>query len=367
MSSTPRTGTGRGRSPLALVVLALALACVAARPVPVSDDDGIWISRGELARLPAEGPAWERLLELASEDASPNVRDQDDRADVVTLAKALVHARTGEERFAEEVREACMAAIDTERDGRVLALGRNLVGYVIAADLVGLPRDADRRFREWLERARERKLEGRTLVSIHERRPNNWGTHAGASRAAIAVYLDDDRELRRCAEVFRGWCGERDAYDGFRFGELDWQADSRRPVAVNPVGATRDGHSIDGVLPDDQRRGGGFTWPPPKENYVYEALQGALVQAVILERAGYEPWEWGDRALLRAFEWLHEQAEYPAEGDDRWQSHLVNRVYDAEFPAVTPTSPGKNVGFTDWTHAPPPRRGDGTGHERGSG
>ena len=63
--------------------------------------------------------------------------------------------------------------------------------------------------------------------------------------------------------------------------------------------ATHRGHSIDGVLPDDQRRGGPFEWPPPRENYVYEALQGATVQAALLSRAGYDAWDWGDQALLR--------------------------------------------------------------------
>ena len=121
---------------------------------------------------------------------------------------------------------------------------------------------------------------------------------------------------------------------------------------MNPAGATRDGRSIDGVLPDDQRRGGGFSWPPPRENYVYEALQGAIVQAVILARAGYDVFDWSDRALLRAYRWLDEQADYPAEGEDRWQMHLVNHYYGTTFPAAVPTTPGKNMAFTDWTHPP---------------
>ena len=74
----------------------------------------------------------------------------------------------------------------------------------------------------------------------------------------------------------------------------------------------------DGVLPDDQRRSGVFRWPPSHENYVYEALQGALVQAVILQRAGYDAFNWQDKALLRAFRWLRDVTEYPATGDDTW-------------------------------------------------
>jgi hypothetical protein len=103
-------------------------------------------------------------------------------------------------------------------------------------------------------------------------------------------------------------------------------------------------------MPDDQRRGGTFRWPPPKENYAYEGLQGLLVQAQILRRAGYDSFQWQDSALWRAFNWLYTQALFPATGDDSWQPHLVNRIYGSNFPAPLPSRPGKNMGWTDWTH-----------------
>jgi len=254
-----------------------------------------------------------------------------------------------------------MAAVGTEAGGRTLALGRNLVAYVIAADLIGLREfsaSKDTAFRVWLADVRTKTLDGKTLISTNEERPNNWGTHAGASRVAADLYLGASSDLARAAVVFKGWLGDRSAYSGFKFGDLSWQADRSNPVGVNPVGATIQGHNVDGVLPDDQRRGGGFTWPPPKENYVWEALQGALVEAQLLSRAGYPAWEWQDRALLRAVTWLHEQAKYPAGGDDSWQPWLVNAAYGTAFPAGS-ASPGKNMGWTDWTHAtastaPPP-------------
>jgi hypothetical protein len=40
-------------------------------------------------------------------------------------------------------------------------------------------------------------------------------------------------------------------------------------------------------------------------------LQGALAAAVMLHRAGYDVWNWEDRALFRAFRWLHEVNEFP--------------------------------------------------------
>jgi hypothetical protein len=314
---------------------------------------GIWVDAARVASLPASGEAWEGLIRVAEQPVgSPDLSNASDGANVRVLAKALAYRKTGKKHYRGDVVAACRAAIGTEGKS-TLALGRELAAYVIAADLVGLSEEDDRIFREWLRRVRHRKLGGRTLISTHEKRPNNWGTHAGASRLAVAAYLEDSQDLARAATVFRGWLGDRSAYDGFKYRELWWQAQPKTPVGVNPRGALRNGHSIDGVLPDDQRRGGPFRWPPPKENYVYGALQGALVQAVILHNAGYDVWNWEEKALLRAFQWLHEQATFPAQGDDTWQPHLVNFYYGEKFPAPVPSRPGKNVGWTDWTHGTP--------------
>jgi hypothetical protein len=332
---------------------ALALLLLLLPRLAMAEPIGIWTTPHELAELPVEGPAWEAVRDAANNDTSnPNISDQNDPTNVRVLAKALVYARTGEERYRNEVIQACRAAIGTEEGGRTLALGRELAAYVIAADLVGLPAEDDQRFRSWLRSTLTMVLDSRTLQSTHEIRPNNWGTHAGASRAAVAVYLGDQSELDRTATVFRGWLGDQSAYAGFKYGDLDWQSDPSAPVAINPVGATHEGHSIDGVLPDDQRRAGGFVWPPQRENYVWEGLQGALAQAIILHRAGYDVWNWEDRALLRAVRWLHEEAHFPAEGDDSWQPHVVNHFYGTDFPAPVPSRSGKNVGFTDWTFGP---------------
>jgi hypothetical protein len=323
-------------------------------PTP-SPGGGIWISPANLASLPTSGSAWNNLKSEADSSAgTPDLSDQNQRNNVTVMAKALVFARTGEEKYRAEVRQQLEMAIGTEAGGRTLALGRELAAYVIAADLIDLPNydpafDQDQ-FRPWLRSTLTEELEGKTLQSTHEVRANNWGTHAGASRAAVALYLGDQAELDRTAQVFKGWLGDRSSYAGFSYGSLSWQCDSNKPVGINPKGCTRDGHSIDGVLPDDQRRGGGFTWPPPKENYAWGGLQGAVAQAVILHNAGYDVWNWEDQALLRAAEWLHEQANFPAGGDDVWVPHVINYFYGAGFPAPSSSNPGKNIGWTDWTH-----------------
>jgi len=240
--------------------------------------------------------------------------------------------------------------------GRALALARELGAYVISAELISLKTyDAtlDQQFRAKIQELLTTPTSGgpANLIECWEERANNWGTHCGGTVAAIAAYLGDSARLARVAQVFKGGLGDRSSYAEFVYGDPSWQCDPSQPVGINPAGCMKDGHSIDGVLADDQRRAGGFTWPPPKENYVYEALQDVLLQAIILHRAGYDPFNWQDRAILRAFRWLHEQANYPAAGDDTWQPHVVNHFYGTSFPAPVPSRPGKSFGWTDWVYS----------------
>ena len=57
-----------------------------------------------------------------------------------------------------------------------------------------------------------------------------------------------------------------------------------------------------------------------------------------------------DRALLRAVVWLDREANYPPKGDDIWQTELINYYYGTSFPSSVSARPGKNVGWTSWTH-----------------
>lgn len=315
---------------------------------------GIWTSARELAGRPMSGAAWQALKAAADGSlGSPNIADQDSRHDVKTLAVALVYARTGLAPYRAKAAQAILTAIGTEAGGRTLALGRNLVGYVIAADLIKLGEydpAGDQRFRAWLSAVRRSTLDGKTLISTHEDRPNNWGTHAGASRVAVDLYLGDTADLARAWKVFQGWTGNRAAYAGFKYGDLSWQCDSAKPVGVNGACASG-GHNLDGALPDDMRRGGSYTWPPGETGYAWEAMQGAVVQAVLLERAGFPALQEQNQAILRAAQFLsrldQEQGGWWAEGDDSWQPYLLNAVYNVSFPTGEVGKQGKGMAW-EW-------------------
>ena len=333
---------------------------LAAPPAPVpalrppTGSGSILISTSQLATRPMSGASWDSLKRAADAPAgTPNLADQNQSNNVLVLAKALVYARTGDPTYLAQVMGALHAVIGTEAGARTLALGRELAAYVLAADLISLPSvdpAFDATFRAWLASVVARPMvDGSSLRQTHERRPNNWGTHAGASRAAVAAYLGDTAELARIAQVFKGWLGDRSSYAGFQFQGLSWQADPSQPVGINPAGSTIGGHSVDGVLPDDQRRTGDFAWPPPCGNYPYGALDGALLQAEILWHAGYDAYNWQNQALLRAQLWLRSTG-CPPSGDNLWQSPLIDARYGTSFWNGAPVPPGKNFGWTSWLY-----------------
>lgn len=329
----------------------------------VGGADGFFVSRSQIARLPTAGRAWQALLyEAEASHLAPDLGNQDGRANTRTWAKALVGVRLGREDLIDEVRGSLREISDRapHPGWTTLAVGRELLAYVLAADLIELSRrdpDLDQAFRARLRSLRDANFQGRTLVTTHEDRPNNWGTHAGATRVAIALYLDDEADLEAAAAVHRGWLGEREAYSGFRFGSLSWQENEGRPVGVNRSGARLRGIDLDGSLPEEMRRGGPLSDPPARTGYAWEALQGATVTTELLARNGYpDAWRWGDAALLRAVDYLERldaaHGGWWASGDDRWNVWLVNHGTGRAFPIETGVGPGKNLGFTDWTHAP---------------
>jgi hypothetical protein len=352
------------RVPLILGLASTAAGCGVVEPEPTLLHHGeMWISRAELMSLPMLGTAWNEMKaaadgDLGAADLSGFTNDHD----VKTLAVALVWARTGVASYRQKARDAIMSAIGTEINAiTAVQPARNTVSYVLAADLIQLSEldpSADATFCAWLDQLRYVVWPDGSIVGEDNHRANNHGRMAGATRAAIAVYLGDQDEVHAAAAVFYGFLGNRYAYDDFHWTrDSSWQADQRNPVGINPVGATIDGFPVDGALPEEMRRGCSFTVPPCQTGYPWEALQGAFTEAVILSRAGYDVFNWEDKALLRAVLFVERlQSRYPgtqwwATGDDTSLPWLVNKIYGTSFP-TEPANNGKCLGWTDWTHAP---------------
>jgi hypothetical protein len=318
-------------------------------PPPDPVTGAVFFSVEEIKQLPMEGAAWDNLVTWASKPAAaPNLSNQDDRNDVTALAKALYYARTGQRR--DEVVQMLRQAKGTEYPGDTLGIARGVLPLVLAADLINFREDA-----EWLAwfsglRTWANPDRGYSLVSMHEKRPNNWGTHSGAGRIAMDFFLTDKNDLLRAGTVFQGYLGATDKYAGFVYGDdLSWQYDPAHPVGVNPADVRRGDVLLDGILPDDMRRGGSFpTIGTAGISYTYEALQGIVMQAELLHRHGYPAFEWEDQAVLRAFKRIYQEA--PPTGDDAWEVYIINKRYGTTYSTTSPVQPGKSMGFTDWLY-----------------
>jgi hypothetical protein len=357
-----RCTSGRLGRGVAIAAAAGALGAPSVADAAGGMRPGIWATPAELKKLPTSGAAWNQLKDLSERNLGrAKLSDQDSEHDIRVLATALVAARTNDRSLRKRAAAGIMEAIGTEKGGRTLALARGLQAYVIAADLIDL-RDFDRGkdevFRKWLDEVRTEKLkpsQNPNLVLTHELRPNNWGTHAGASRIAADIYLGDRKDLARAAAVFKGWLGDRGTYHGFQFGNKSWQANPSSPIAVNPPGTDIDGMSVDGALPEEMRRGCDPKPDPCATRYPWEAMQGAVAQAEMLSRQGYDSWHWGNDGLRRAGAYLFSIAERTGEEDfnapagHAWVPWLLNARYGARFPAHAPADPGKGLGFADWT------------------
>ncbi len=108
-----------------IIGMTMALFLNAGMMVNVQAGPVIWITKAELDRLPMSGDAWDNIYKAAQNSTgNPDLRNQDDRTDTDTIAKALVYARSRDPRYAAEVRSTLQQTIEKnhifprkERDG----------------------------------------------------------------------------------------------------------------------------------------------------------------------------------------------------------------------------------------------------------
>jgi hypothetical protein len=335
-------------------------------PSPRPPGDYILMSKDALMALPTKGPAWENLVAIANDPAgAPDLTDQDNRVGVMTLASALVYARTGDDTYRERARSQIMAAIGTEQQGApksILSLGRQLGAYVLAADFIKLSGADDATFRPWLDGIRTRELGGHgrwtALIATHEDAPQNWGSFAGASRIAASLYLNDTADVARAAQVLRGFLGDRSAYSGFQGpeGARSWSCDPAKFIPINGA-CSADGIDLDGAIVRDIDRGGNLKWPPGRAGigYTLESLQALTLQAELLTVNGYgDAWSWSDQALKRAAGIVTRSGQA---GGLTWNrsevSYYVPWILNARYGLDLPTRPagfGRVFGYTDWLY-----------------
>ncbi|MFC1619662.1 hypothetical protein ACFL45_06925 [Candidatus Neomarinimicrobiota bacterium] len=368
-----------GRTRRRMIGLLIAAACWLVVAVGCGLDSartGLWTSAAELADKPMSGLPWESV-KAAADKAAPNmafVSDQNNDNNARILAAAIVYARTGDEIYKGKVTAACekltgegypaLAPGRSDENNRTLAWARETGAYALAADLVGY-RTAE--FETWLRSMAEEYIayDNRTLLYMFHQRPNNWGTHAFGSLCAIYAYLQDTARLSEVRDYWiQSVTGPKP--DELEYGgpgnDLSWQVDQTDLRLINPKGAVKQGLNIDGITPDDMRRNSPFSNPPPVPSTVYhwEALQGLVSGARILERMGMPIWDVADSALYRAgyalqVRWEQDFGDWKADhsngrhrDSNLWLLPFFDAVYGTHWSEGQPKNVwehGKNAGW----------------------
>ena len=359
---------------------------------------GIWQTQAEINALPAAGAPYTALVAAANKTlAAPSttdpdgfLADQNSQHDQIVFAKALVFARTGTASYRTTVQDWIRNVVNSGTyGGRALGLGRNLAGYVIAADLIDLPAfDAtlNTQFRAKILELRDAPTtESGSIKNCHNIRPTNWGAMCGASRIAVDLYLADSADLALAANVLKGWCGDRTAWAGFKWSSIlplgagqYWTYGGGDLADIVPVGplelADTVKLSLDGFLHCDMYRTCEQTkcTPPPipplpkspELDYPWSSLSGVITQAWMLNRTalngGYTPFTFSNSAIKRAVLYLKFLADTyddkwwdPARTFDTGLLWVVNKIYGAA--TVPTTAVSRYTGsrqiagdFSDW-------------------
>lgn len=315
----------------------------------------IWISTADLQALPQDDAAFTRLQTAALGSwGTPDLSGLDSQHDVLTLAGALYAEATNNETVRANVRAALQATIVSPL-ATVLELARGLQAYCIAASIINY-HDAGfkAQVRTWVDQTLNGHSGANSLRETALYSANNWGGHARASLAAAGLYLTD---LDMVADAVKGHQEFIGTYVGATpemvFTDTAWHFDAGNKAGVNRANAG----VLSGVIPEDWRRDLNFDpttvttladMNSVSATYLWEAMQGFAVAAVLLHRAGQVDISAGDNALLRAADVLY-NTQHPAEGDDRWLPFLLNQYLGTVYNTTAGIQDGKGMGWTDFT------------------
>jgi hypothetical protein len=334
---------------------------------PASTGSGMWISQTEIMNLPTSGAAWDAIRNTAYGSwGTADLKNQDNKHAIYTLAGALVYARTGDPALQSKVRNAIIAAKQSldqssewQTSNGVLAAGRQIGAYVIAADLINLrsyDAAADNEFRAWLGPIRTTNIgtHGRwkAITFTCENAAGNWNTFACASRIAASIYLGDTADVDRAASIIRAFFGERTAYPANAPGrngyfqhtegyQASWACTDAIWIGINPD-CVKSGVNVSGVLLEDASRGGGCC--------VLQGLQGLFVSTELLYRTGRygNPYTWSNNALKRTLDFM-QRSGWAVTNPAKFVPWLANARYGTSYPTATGGN-GRIMSWGDWLY-----------------
>jgi len=325
----------------------------------------MWIDQKTVLALPEGTAASKVVLSAAAKMSGPPVLDDDDAHNTNLYAAALVATRYKDKVLAKKVEETLLAigTVNILDDAKKpLRCCRQLAAYIISYDMLreafAFSGTSQKKFKAAIKKIITFVYPGghsgaNTIVETALWSANNHGTMARMSLAAACILLGSDSpvDIKELARCHAQWCGEMNGYAGLKYSDTTWHADPANLCGINRKGAKISGQLVDGIQPEEQRRVKGqtnFKWPPGKTEYVWGALQGALVAHQLLVRHGKVKLDVADSAMLRACQ-SQFRLGFPPGGDDVGLAHLANKLWPkANLPTTPEKKPCKTLGFFEY-------------------
>ena len=345
---------------ISAILIAASLVVGPLANVSAATPDYMIISRNSLMALPTSGTAWNTIKSKADASVSPDLCYQGNNADINALAAGIVYARTGDTAYRTKVINLINAMMATQKDGcdnAVLAMGRQLGGYVMAADFAGY-RDAS--FTNWLNGIIDRNIGGHgrwfNLRFTAYDSASNWGIHALASVTTADIYLNRTTDIEKDWQVFsgygipHGWPFTKTGGYNEEWSCVATDATGKLPIAINTP-CVKLGINLDGAPVEDSSRSSFGTY----SGYIQESLQGYVVMAQLFNRTGRSGWTVNDSQVCRAAKFGDRAGRLNGHNVSYFVAFMANHFCGLNLPTKTPTSGGRMFGFSDWLFSVPQR------------
>lgn len=352
------------------VTVAVGVAVSATEPPQQGEGDYILIRRDALLAKPTAGPGWEFLT--AQADAvwdAPDLAALNTKTPAMVLAAALVYARTGDAAYRDKVIAAVTKAPGTEdTSGVVLPFARNVFGYVVAADLVGMPldtvTDSGETWRSFLERARTEEFTGNTRwISLEKTSGDsaaNWNAYALSSHLAISVALGEEEAVARDVTIFRRFLGDTTSpWPAFApTSGHNWNGNGATwdmtPTLQRGINPERPGESRSGAIILDASRHTSLPSVPccttdlAGRAYIEESLDALLAVTMVLAARGQDFTDFEDQAIRRAYDFLVRNGGPSGYSNGRYLALAINNLYGTGYPTSAGDSVARHLGYGAW-------------------
>jgi hypothetical protein len=338
--------------------------------VPVAVQDYILIKKSELMAKPTSGPGWDFLKSQA--DAvwdKPDLSVLNSDTQTKVLAAALVYARTGDIAYRDKVISAIKQVPGTQNEsGVVLPFARNIFGYVVAADLVGMPLNTlcnnGQTWETFLREARTKKFAGNTrwpdLEITSGEAASNWNSYALSSHLAISLALNDKNAVQRDTNIYKRFLGDTTspwpAFNptaGYNYNNngSTWDMTPTMQRGINPDSST---DKRSGAIISDALRNASFTsvaccsMDKTARGYVEETLDALLAVNFVLKAQGSDFTGFQSNALKRAFDFLIKNGGQSGYSPARYLPLAINKMYGTNYNTSAGDSVSRDLGFGGW-------------------